>query len=231
MALVRSTLFHLIFYGGTLLYIVVGLIAAAIGERPMKRIIFAWGFFFLWSTRRVLGIRLVVEGEMPRGGNFFVSKHESIYETIALLPLLDAPAFILKRQLAEIPGWGWLAKRYGVIPVDQAGGATAMRAMLTAARDMRDSGRAIVIFPEGTRVPVATEPPLRPGLAGLYQQLRLPVVAIAVQSGHVWPRQSWIRHPGTVTMRFSEPIPTMLSRSEIEKRVHVAINALNSLPR
>jgi 1-acyl-sn-glycerol-3-phosphate acyltransferase len=86
----------------------------------------------------------------------------------------------------------------------------------------------VLIFPEGTRVPLGDQPPLRPGFAGLYKQLRLPVVPIALDSGMVSPRNSFVKKPGIVRMRFGEPIPPGLPREEIEARVHVAINVLEN---
>jgi 1-acyl-sn-glycerol-3-phosphate acyltransferase len=84
----------------------------------------------------------------------------------------------------------------------------------------------VLIFPEGTRVAPGEQPPLQPGFAGLYKQLGLPVVPVALDSGRLWPRNSFVKRPGIVTVRFGEPIPPGLPRAEIEAKVHAAINAL-----
>lgn len=227
MNLVRSLLFYLIFYGGTVFYVVAALAAAAFGERPMQVVIHAWARFHNGCVRWLLGIRLVIEGERPRGPCLVASRHESMYETIAVIVLLDAPAIVLKEELTRIPGWGWLARLYGGIPVDRDGGARAMREMLRRARAALDAGRRIIIFPEGTRVMPGERPPLRAGFAGLYRMLGEPVVALALDTGSVWPRHSWIKRTGVIHMRFSAPIPPRLPREEIEARVHEAINLLN----
>jgi 1-acyl-sn-glycerol-3-phosphate acyltransferase len=99
--------------------------------------------------------------------------------------------------------------------------------MLKAAKAAVAAGRPILIFPEGTRVPHGERPPLRPGIAGLYKSLGLPVVPIALDSGRLWPRRSFVKRPGVITMRVGEIIPAGLDRDEIEKRIHTAINALN----
>jgi 1-acyl-sn-glycerol-3-phosphate acyltransferase len=83
-----------------------------------------------------------------------------------------------------------------------------------------------VIFPEGTRVPFGEKPPLRPGFAGLYRVLGLPVVPIAHDSGKIWPR-GLVKQSGTIHFKVGEIIPPGLKRDEVEARVHAAINALN----
>ncbi len=226
MAAIRTILFMLVFYGLTVPWVLVALIGAAIGDTAMHAVIRAWVRFHRLCARAILGIRVKIEGDIPDGQYLFAAKHQSMFETLDFLNLLDTPAPVLKKELTGIPGWGWLAGRYGGIPVDRAGGAAAMRAMIKRTREVLASGRSVVIFPEGTRVLPGTTPPLQSGFAGLYKMLGLPVVPIAIESGHVWPRKSWIKRPGTVTYRFFEPVPPGLPRQEIEARVHAEINAL-----
>jgi 1-acyl-sn-glycerol-3-phosphate acyltransferase len=109
--------------------------------------------------------------------------------------------------------------------VARSEGASALRAMLADARLFAESGRPLVIFPEGTRVPHGTRPKLQSGFAGIYKMLGLPVVPVAVNTGPLYHRR-W-KQPGTITYRFGEAIPAGLPRAEMEARVHAAINALN----
>jgi 1-acyl-sn-glycerol-3-phosphate acyltransferase len=103
-----------------------------------------------------------------------------------------------------------------------------MRRMIAAAKLAKASGRPIVLFPEGTRVPHGERPELKAGLAGLYKILGLPVIPVALDSGRVWPRSAFVKRSGVVRMKVGEPIPPGLPREEIEPRVHAAINALNA---
>jgi 1-acyl-sn-glycerol-3-phosphate acyltransferase len=151
-----------------------------------------------------------------------------MFETVDALVILEHPAIVLKRELADLPGWGWVAKRFGVIPVDRAGGAIALRRMLKAAQAAKAAGRPILIFPEGTRVLPGEQPPLQAGFAGLYRALGVPVVPIAIDSGRIWPRRSFAKRPGVVRWHVGEIIPPGLPRDEIEARVHHAINAFES---
>lgn len=226
-AVIRSGLFALIFYVGTIPYVLVALPASLFGRDALARVARAWSGFHHLCSRWLLGIRLKVEGEIPTGAVLIAAKHEAMYETIELFHLLGDPVIMAKRGLTQIPGWGRVARTLGVIPVDREASATALRAMIRAAKAAKAFGRPILIFPEGTRVPHGQTPPLRPGFAGLYSQLGLPVVPVALDSGTVWP-QGFLKRSGTVTFRFGTPIQPGLLRREVEQQVHRAVNALNS---
>lgn len=228
MALIRSLLFALIFYPVTVLAVLIAFPVALLGADRLRGYAVGWARFHGWCCRALLGIRSKVEGRPPRGPVLIASKHQSMYETLELLTMLDRPAVVLKRELAEIPGWGRIARLYGAIPVDRSGSAAALRSMLRAGRAAIGEGRGILIFPEGTRVAPGEQPPLRAGFAGMYKSLALPVVAVALDSGHLFPRTGFIRQPGTVTFRFFDPLPAGLPRAEIEALVHERINALDT---
>lgn len=222
---VRSLLFAIIFYVGSVIYVLVCFLSLPFGRGAVRAIADNWARFHSWCVRALLGIRTRIEGEAPARPALVAAKHQSMFETLELVTLLDTPALVMKRELGEIPLWGRLARKYGIITVDRAGGAKALRTMLRQAEEAIGEGRPIVIFPEGTRVPPGERPELQPGFAGLYRALGLPVVPLALDSGLVWPRHG-PKRPGIVTMRFGEPIPPGLPRKEIEARVHEAINAL-----
>lgn len=226
---VRTVLFSLVFYGLSVPVVLTVPISALIGPRALRAHVHFWADLHDWSARFFLGIRIRVEGKVPEGQFLFAAKHQAMYETIALVAPLGEPAIVMKQELASIPIWGWAARRYGMIVVDRAASAGAMRAMMRDARKALGEGRSVLIFPEGTRVRPGEAPELKAGFAGLYRMLGLPVVPIALDSGRVWPREG-PKRPGIVTLRIGEPIPTGLPRSEIEARVHAAINALEAAP-
>lgn len=227
MKFVRSFLFALAFYFGTLVVVLLAFPAALLGQKALSAVTHGWAHYHRGCAALLLGIRTRLEGVLPSGAVIVAAKHQSMFETIEMLVILDRPVVVMKRQLTDIPGWGWVARRYGVIPVDREGGASALRIMLRAAQAAKAQGRPIMIFPEGTRVPPGESPPLQPGFAGLYKSLGLPVVPIALDSGHVWPR-SFVKRPGIVTMRIHDAIPPGLARDEVERRVHQAINSLEA---
>jgi 1-acyl-sn-glycerol-3-phosphate acyltransferase len=152
-----------------------------------------------------------------------------MFETLEMVRLSKPPIIVIKKELADIPLFGWLTRRYGVIPVERSAGAKALRVMVAAGKDATASARPILIFPEGTRVAPGDAPPLRPGFAGLYRALGLPVVPVAVDSGRLWGR-GLVKRSGTLTFLVGETIPPGLKREDIEGRVHRAINALELAP-
>jgi 1-acyl-sn-glycerol-3-phosphate acyltransferase len=224
----RSLVFAAIFYPGTVLFVLAAFPIAPFGREAIRRQTRRWAAFHRWCAAAILGIRTRVEGDIPAGAVLVAAKHQSMFETLEVVMLLDRPAVVMKRQLAEIPLFGRVTKMYGVIPIDRAGGAAALRHMMRAAADAIAEGRPIVIFPEGTRVARGEQPELQPGFAGLYRALKLPVVPLALDSGKVWPRRSFVKRPGIVTMRFGAPIAPGLKREEVEARVHEAINVIDA---
>jgi 1-acyl-sn-glycerol-3-phosphate acyltransferase len=227
MALLRSILFALIFYPGSLYFVLGAMPGALAGSRSVRRYAYRWARFHRWCTHHILNIRVRIEGVVPTEPVIVAAKHQSMFETIDMLVILDEPAVVLKQELTAIPLWGKVAAAHGTIPVDRAGSASALREMLRAARAAIAARRMILIFPEGTRVPPGQQPELRAGFAGLYRQLKLPVVPVAIDSGRLSPRNSFIKRPGVITFRFGETIPAGLSREDVEARVHSAINVLD----
>lgn len=222
---IRSLAFYLVFYPGTLVFVILVWLASFAGDGPMRRRVRGWSHFHRRCCRWLLGIRLRVEGEMPNEGVLVALKHESFFEAIDLPMLMDCPAPFPKAELMDIPGWGWAAHRYGAVTVMRDEGAKALRAMVASARGFAVQGRPLAIFPEGTRVPHGTVAPLQSGFAGLYKLLNLPVVPVAVDSGRFYHRL-W-KKPGTVVIRVGQRIEPGLPREEVEAEVLRAINALN----
>ncbi len=222
-ARLRSLLFAAVFYGWTV-PMALATAAVALVSRPATiRLSRAWGRWFLWSAEVLLGIRLEVRGTVPQTGAILAMKHSSAFEAFLVLALFDRPATIMKEELLRIPVWGFIARRQGSIGIAREKGGAALRAMIREARAAAAEGRPIIIFPEGTRVPHGTAPPLKPGLAALAAALRLPVVPVAHDAGRLWPK-GLVKRPGTVTMAFLPPVPPELPREALEGAVHAAIN-------
>lgn len=226
MALVRSLLFALLFYPGTLVYVLGVITFSPFGDRVVQAIVHGWSDYHHLLVTRVLGIRFAIDGEIPDGAYLIAFKHEAMVETIEALRLARKPVVVMKRELTQIPLFGWVTLRYGVIGVDREAGSKALRTLLAEGRRAIEQQRPVVIFPEGTRVPHGQQPELRAGFAGLYRALGLPVVPIAHDSGRIWGR-GFVKRSGTIHIKVGDIIPAGLKRDEVEARVKAAINALN----
>lgn len=232
MHIIGSALFVIWMYG---LMAVMGLLCSPLllGPRSWARGCFAVYRTLVFAGLRVLcGIRFEVRGRehIPQGPALVASKHQSMFETLAFWHILPDPAIILKKELKYLPFFGWYAMKLKNVAVDRSAGASALKAMLRAARERANEGRQIVIFPQGTRVKPGAPETYKPGVAGLYGAMDVPCVPVALNSGLYWPGSGFIRRPGTITIEFLQPIPAGLPRArfmeELETRIETASTAL-----
>lgn len=229
MAFLRSLAYAAVFYPATVLWVLAGILASLFGRSAMLAVVLSWCELNHWLSEKLLGIRVRLVGEIPAGPHLIAVKHQSMLETLEMVRLSHLPVIVIKKELSDIPLFGWLTRRYGVIPVERSAGAKALRALVDEGKAATATGRPVIIYPEGTRVRVGQTPELRSGFAALYRAIGLPVVPVATDSGRLWGR-GLIHRSGTVTLKVGDTIPAGLRRDEIEGRVHAAINALELAP-
>lgn len=220
----RSALFYLLFLGQTvILAIVVGTIAIVARRRVELnwRIGQYWGESNKALLRWIVGIRTEVTGSenIPPGGCILAAKHQSDWDIFAILPYTIRPAFIAKKELMNIPFFGWAASSLDTITIDRSRGGQAIPAMMDDARGALARGCRIIIFPEGTRRAPLAEPDYKYGLARMYVELGVPVVPVALNSGLFWGRNSLILWPGIARAQFLSPIQPGLSLEEFQRQL------------
>lgn len=228
MVSIRSLAFHVAFYGNLILQMLVFLpVFFFLREETCWRIVKNWARSSLWILHRVAGTRTRITGRehIPESGAIIAAKHQSFWETFALIPHLEKPAFILKKELIAIPVFGWYARRMRMIPVDRSKRGAVLASLLNSVREAVEEGRHIVIFPEGTRAAPGATPNYRPGVHYLYCELSLTIVPVAVNSGLFWPRKAFRREPGTICAEFLPPIPPGLEREPFLERLRCEIEA------
>ena len=179
----------------------------------------------VWLLEKICGTRLEVRGRehLPKGACLVVSKHQSMWDTFGLIPLLHDPAVVLKDELKYIPFYGWFCVKFEHVLVKRDRAAVALKAMLKDAKDRAAQGRHILIFPEGTRAAPGAAPDYKPGYVALYEGLQLPAVPLALNSGLFWPRRSNLRYPGTMVVEFLPALPAGLPRAEFRRRMETAL--------
>ena len=221
----RSLLFNVLFYVTTTLFVVIGSPLLFAPRRWAMAAFAVHGRFELWLLKTIVGTGLEVRGQekLPEGPCLVASKHQSAWETFALIPLFRDPALLMKRELFWIPFHGWFSKKFEMIPVDREKGSAALRAMLRETKKRVADGREIIIFPEGTRRPAGAPPDYKTGVVLLYEALGIPCVPVALNSGLFWPRRSLLRRPGTIVVEFLDPIPPGLPKAEFLSRLTESI--------
>lgn len=225
--MIRAVLYTIAFYLASALFLVLGS-WLLLGPRSWAMAgLSAHGSTCVWLLEKIVGTRLEVRGsyKLPKGAVLVASKHQSAWDTFALVPLLHDPAIIMKRELMWIPFYGWFSTKFKMIFVRREAGPSALRHMASDAADRAEAGRQVLIFPEGTRREPGAAPAYKPGALFLYERLGIPCVPLALNSGLFWPRRSLRRYPGTIVVEFLDPIPPGLPRKEFSKRLERAIES------
>ena len=184
-----------------------------------------WTSGMSWLLRTIAGTTYQVRGldNLPPGGALIACKHQSAWETLALVPILPNPTYVMKAELGRIPVFGAYTKKAGMIRIDRRGRTTALRALAERARSEIAKGRQVVMFPEGTRRPPGAPPDFQSGIALLYKTLGVPIIPAALNSGLYWPRHKLTIHPGTIILEFLPPIPAGLDSRTFLDRLQSAI--------
>jgi 1-acyl-sn-glycerol-3-phosphate acyltransferase len=214
--IIRSVLFNVLFYLNMLVLMCLALPTLVLPRSAIWAFVRFWARSNHWLLRTVCGIRFELRGleRIPPGPLLIASKHQSVWEAYALVPLFADPAFIIKRELMLLPFFGWYAWKAEMIPVDRGARSQALAAISARARVEFARNRQIVIFPEGTRRPPGAEPHYKYGVAHLYAASGVACLPIALNSGLFWPRRSIRRYPGTIVAEFLDPIaPGLESRA------------------
>lgn len=227
MPALRSLAFNLLFLPWTAVVVLLGLPFLLFGRVGVYVLARFWARGALWLLAHLTGLRHRELGRerLPAEPVIAAMKHQSTWDILAGVLMFRAPAFVLKRELTWIPVFGWYLLRAGMIPLDRRGGGAALRRLLREAKRAAAAGQTILIYPEGTRTLPGTSHAYHPGVAGLYEQLGLPVVPIALNSGLFWPRRSFRKRPGTITMEILDPIPPGLDRRAFLKELELRLES------
>ncbi len=214
MIVVRSAIYNFLFYVVMAVYFV--LLTPIYFLLPLRgnlAVIRGLARIELWLQRWVAGTRREFRGleNLPPGPFILAGKHQSMWETFGLLDVIAQPAFIMKRDLARVPVWGWWAWKADSIFVSRGAGTAALREIAEGGQRAVRQNRPIVIFPEGTRRVPGAPPDYKAGIVHLYGKLGIPVVPMALNSGFYWPRRRFLRYPGRIVVEFLPPIPPGLT--------------------
>lgn len=221
----RSLLYNVLFYVWLVALLLLALPTFLLPRWGILWFAKFWARSSIWLLRAICGTRVEYRGleKIPVGPLIVASKHQSMWETFALLQFFDQPLYILKRELLWIPFFGWYLQKARMIGIDRASGGKSLLEMVRRARDAVKGGRQLVIFPEGTRTAVDAPPQYKNGVGLIYAGCNAPCIPVALNSGLFWPRRNFMRYPGTLVVEFLDPLPAGLPRDEFNARVSATI--------
>ena len=208
MMLLRSVLFAAALVVVTPPYALIALLTFPLPRMVRYRIISGWSMLVVWLARVILGIHWRIEGRehLPSRPAVILAKHQSAWETMAFQLFFPPQVHVLKRELLWIPFFGWGLALMSPIAIDRSRGVKALRAIARRGRERLEQGFWVVVFPEGTRVRPGERRPYQLGGAWLAAAAGAPVVPVAHNAGLVWPRNAFLKRPGTVIVRIGPVI-------------------------
>ena len=205
----RSLLFILIMLLATVIWAFVCILAAPLPYNRRYYVTSRWNVFVIWCAKAICGIRYQIKGaeNFPDAPAIVLSKHQSAWETIFLLSNLPRPlVYVFKKEILYIPFFGWGMALLRMIPIDRSHGKNAFKHVVAHGKRRLADGQWIIMFPEGTRIPVGQKGKYKSGGTRLAIETGALVVPIAHNSGECWPKKSFLKRPGLVTVSIGKPI-------------------------
>ena len=232
--LCRSLIFQVLFYAWSAFVIISFLPTLLLPDCYTLWMPITWGYGTRFLLRWICGTHIRATGleNLPKKPGYIIaSKHESAMETTLFHTFIPDAFYVLKRVLGWLPLMCFYFKKTHCILIDRKGGAVAMRNMLEGTKKTIQMSKTLIIFPEGTRVKPRTKTKYNPGVALLYEQCKVPVVPVALNTGYFWPKNGLYRYGGTVTFAFLPPIEPGLEKRQflalLEERIETACAQLD----
>lgn len=227
--ILRSMLFMLLMTIATIIWAMACFLFAPLPYNQRYYWTSRWNVFVIWTAKLVCGIRYQVRGmeNLPDAPVILLSKHQSAWETIFYLMIMPRPlVYVFKKELTYIPFFGWGIALLRMIPIDRSKGKDAFAQVVVHGRKRLADGQWIIMFPEGTRIPVGEKGYYKGGGTRLAIETNTPVVPIAMNSGECWAKNSFVKKPGLITVSIGKPIyPDGLTSQELMQKVETWIEA------
>ncbi|MBS1156980.1 MAG: acyl-phosphate glycerol 3-phosphate acyltransferase [Proteobacteria bacterium] len=206
----RSALFWLAIVILTPLFALIGNLIRPLPPLQRYRIMSCWAKFMVPWLQITCGLRYRVIGQenIPAGPAMVMCKHQSAWETMALQVFFPPQVWVMKREILSLPFFGWAISTLSPIAIDRTKRTSAQKMLMEQGRDRVAKGFWIVIFPEGTRVAPGKRGQYKHGGARLAVDVGVPIVPVALNSGEFWPRNSFLKWPGEITVVIGKPIET-----------------------
>lgn len=225
-----STLFNLVMFSSGA---VTGLYGQWLRRTAPQRLLDlgqAWARLVLRALRALCGVEFSLKGReaLPPGGFILAAQHQSAFDTLIWMALLDRPCYVFKHELTKLPLFGTLIGPAGQIALDRDGGAGALRILIKEVSAALAGGKQVIIFPEGTRVAPGVHGVLQPGIVALARATGAVVVPVSTDSGRYWARNAFFKRRGTIDITIHPALPSGLNRQEMLDRLAEIFYATNT---
>jgi 1-acyl-sn-glycerol-3-phosphate acyltransferase len=223
MQFLKSLIFNLLLYFGIIFVFVLAIPTLLM---PSKFVLYFGRFlahYIILILRLTLNTKVIYHGleNLKKVEKFFVaSAHQSMFETFVLQVPLHFPVFILKKELLKIPLFGWYLRKIGSIEITR--GTTTKNNLNffdKINKTIKKDNRPIVIFPQGTRIKFGEKSPFKKGVGRIYDSLNLPCIPVALNSGKIWPKNSFMKYGGDIHISFLDPIMPGKEKGEFLKEI------------
>lgn len=191
-----------------LIIFLLAVIGAFISSNLKDRIILQWARFNIWTLLVIYGITVNIQGgeNIPGEPSIIVSNHQSAWETLAFQLIFPTQSYLLKKSLLKIPFLGWGLAMTHPVAIDRKQKVRALDSLVKQGTRRLKEGRWLVIFPEGTRQPPGRPGKFQIGGAMIAARTGVPVVPVAHNAGVFWPKNSFLKYPGTIDLIIGQPI-------------------------
>jgi 1-acyl-sn-glycerol-3-phosphate acyltransferase len=198
----KTVLFYLVLSASAFLWGTLNLLVAPFlpFSARYRFVVQRWCRFAVWLAKVMVGVRYEVSGleNIPQRPCVILAKHQSTWETFFLSGFFSPLSQVLKRELMYVPFFGWSLWLMRPIAIDRENPKVALKQIAKQGKERLEQGAWVLIFPEGTRVPVGQMGKFSRGGAALAVNSNLPVLPIAHNAGHCWPKEGWAKYPGTI---------------------------------
>jgi 1-acyl-sn-glycerol-3-phosphate acyltransferase len=221
MQLIRSLLFNIFLYLGIVIVFILALPTLVLPNRIVLYFGKFLALYIIVILRVFLNTKVIFHGidNLKKERKFFIaSAHQSMFETFVLQAPIDFPIFILKKELLRIPLFGWYLKKIGSVEIIRNTTTKENLSFFDKVKEsINESNRPLLIFPQGTRVKFDDRVPFKKGVGRIYESLNIPCVPVSLDSGKVWPKNSFMKYPGNINISFLEPINPGLEKNIFTK--------------
>ncbi len=223
---IRSATFNLAFALITIALGTFGILTFPAPLRWHRAIQRLWSKLCLKAAQSIAGIDVQIEGRenIPNSGVIFACKHQSAWETVMFAHLFYPCVFVLKKELLYVPIFGWFGALTKQIVLNREGGAASVRHLVAEGKRVRSEGRSVILFPEGSRMAPGLQPLLLPGVVAMARYLDMPVVPVALNSGRLWGKRAFLKHPGIITVKILPALAKEVNKQALLDDLHIAIN-------